>query len=385
MKICHVITRLIVGGAQENTILSREGLAKAGHEVTLIAGPETGPEGSLWEQAGRTGGSLIRLDSLRRNPRPLLDWRCVRELTHIFRDGRFDVVHTHSSKAGVLGREAAHRAGVPVIVHTIHGMSFNRTQHWPVRWLYRAMERRSAKQTHAFVSVADAMTDQAVAAGLGPRDKFTTIYSGMRTEQYVPDEATRRAARQRWGFDEHAVVAGTIARLFRHKGYEELIAAMPLAVARVPGLGFVWVGDGTDRQRYVAELAKIGLRDRVHLTGLVRPEEIPQLVAGFDLVVHASRWEGLPRALVQGLLMGVPGVTFDNDGAPEVILDGVTGRLVPFGDIHALSSAIMELANSADLRHRLGHAGRRHCLERFSAERMVADLVRLYERLRPDR
>ena len=381
MKICHVITRLIVGGAQENTVLSCEGLVRRGHDVTLVAGPETGPEGSLWEQAAASGAGLVGLNSLRRRPRPWLDWRCVGEVRRVFRDGGFDVVHTHSSKAGILGREAARRAGVPVVVHTIHGMSFNRTQGWLARGLYRWLERRAAGWTDAFVTVADAMADQAVAARLGAREKFTTIYSGMRTEAYLPDAAARRAVRAEWGVDDSAVVVGTIARLFRNKGYEELLAAMPFMVARVPGLRFVWVGDGAGRGRYVAALERMGLRDRVILTGLVRPGRVPGLVAGLDVMVHASRWEGLARALVQGMLMEVPGVSFDNDGAPEVVVEGETGRLVRYGDVRGLADAVVELAGSVELRRRMGAEGRRRCLERFSAERMVGELEGLYGRL----
>ncbi len=380
MRICHVITRLIIGGAQENTLLSCAGLADRGHEVTLIAGPETGPEGSLWEEAERSGVSLVRLESLLRNPRPLADLRCMLALTRIFREGGFDVVHTHSSKAGILGRRAAARAGVRLIVHTIHGMSFNRTQVWPVRRFYRWLERCEAGHTHAFVAVAEAMIDQAVAAGLAPRDRFTTIRSGMRTERYVRDESSRRAVRARWQASEEDVVVGTVARLFRNKGYDELIKAMVPAVANAPSLRFVWVGDGTGRARYQERVRRLGLGDRLHLTGLVPPDEIPQLVGGFDILVHASRWEGLPRALVQGLLMEVPGIAPALDGSPEVIEDGVTGRLVPYGDTSALAGARVELARSEELRRRMGVEGRRRCLERFGVERMVAALEGLYEK-----
>lgn len=384
MKICHIITRLIVGGAQENTVLSCAGLVAAGHDVTLIAGPETGPEGSLWEQAGKSGAAVVRLDSLRRQPGLYSDVRCISQITRVLSAGRFDIVHTHSSKAGILGRQAAKRAAIPVVVHTIHGMSFNRTQSKPVQWFYRMLERRAARHTDGFVTVAEAMTDQAVAAGLAGRESFTTIYSGMRTECYVPGAPGRKAVRAHWGVREDEVVVGTVARLFRNKGYDELIAAMPSAIARVPELRFVWVGDGADRDSYLARVRALGLQDRVYLTGLVSPDDIPGLVAGFDLLVHASRWEGLPRSLVQGLLMEVPGLSFDNDGAPEVIIDGQTGILVPFGDVSGLSDGIVRLAESAALRREMGSTGRKRCLDRFSAERMVSDLERLYQRLLSD-
>jgi len=381
MHICHVITRLIIGGAQENTVLTCRGLIEHGHRVTLIAGSETGPEGSLWDQAEAAGCELIKLGSLRRAVRPLLDWEAGRELCRIFRELRPDVVHTHSSKAGIVARWAAAKAEVPSVVHTIHGMSFNRTQSAPVGWLYRTLERRAAAYTTAFVSVADAMTDQAIAAGLAPRDRFTTIRSGMKTELFDAQPDLREKHRREWNVASEEIVVGTIARLFENKGYEEIMDAMPSAVEQVPKLKFVWVGDGADRQGYERRLEAQDLRDRVHLVGLITPEEVASCINGFDMVLHASRWEGLPRTLVQGLLCEVPAISFDNDGAPEVVIPDETGILVPFGDASRLCEAIVTLAQDGGMRRRLGQRGRIRCLEMFDWRVMVDQLDALYLKL----
>ncbi|MCH8148354.1 MAG: glycosyltransferase family 4 protein [Planctomycetes bacterium] len=381
MKIVHVITRLIVGGAQENTILTCRGLVDRGHEVTLIAGPETGPEGSLWKKAEQSGASLIKVEELTRAVRPLTDIAAVRQIRGILEDLRPDIVHTHSSKAGILAREAARRARVPLIVHTIHGMSFNRTQSAIVRGFYRYLERRAGKVTNAFISVADAMTDQAVAAGLAPRDRFTTIYSGMQTNLFAADPQRRCRVRARWGADDDAVIVGTIARLFDNKGYEEILQALPAVVERVPRIRFVWVGDGANRQRYERRLQQLGLSDRVYLTGLIAPEDVAAQIDGFDIVLHASRWEGLPRAIVQGLLAGKPAISFDNDGAPEVVITNETGRLVPMGDIPRLTEAIVEFAEDKEKRVSCGERGRLLCRERFDWHNMVAAIESLYVRL----
>ena len=381
MRIAHVITRLIVGGAQENTILTCEGLARNAHDVTLIAGPETGPEGSLWPRAERFGGETLRVDSLRRNVSVMNDARCAGELKRIFRERAFDIVHTHSSKAGIIGRYAARRANVPHVVHTIHGMSFNRTQPALVRGFYAMLERRAARWTEAFVCVADAMTEQAVAAGIAPRERFATIRSGIETDRYQPNKATRSEVRARWGFQRSAVVIGTVARLFRNKGYEQLLKAMPAIAAKCPNARFVWVGDGANRNEYLAELERLNLRDRVHLTGLVPPDDIPTLMNGLDVLVHASQWEGLPRALVQASLSAVPVVSFDNDGAPEAVEDGVTGYLVPLGDCEQLGDRVTALCSDADLRTRFGAAARNKCLMEFDHQHMVDQIETLYKRL----
>ncbi len=404
MRICHVITRLIIGGAQENTVLSCRGLAQMGHDVTLAAGPETGPEGSLWIDAEASGATLVRLTHMRRAVSPIRDWLAVHELTSLFGKLRPDVVHTHSSKAGIIARRAAAKAGVPVIIHTIHGMSFNRTQSAPVRWVYRYLERRAARHTTALVTVGDAMREQAVAAGLAPGHReegdrkddlcatrfvkndlgatqLVTIRSGMDTTKFKPDERRRAEVRRAWGISDDEIVVGTVARLFVNKGYEEIIDAMPAITAQAPAVRFVWIGNGAHSDRYQRRLQSLGMRDRVVLTGLLHPEEVAANIAGFDIILHASRWEGLPRGLVQGLLTEVPAVSFDNDGAVEVVLDNETGILVPFGDTRRLAQAVIKLAQDAPLRRRLARRGRELCLATFDWHDMVARLDKLYQRL----
>jgi len=381
MHVCHVITRLIVGGAQENTILTCEGLHERGHRVTLISGPTRGPEGSLVDRARRGGYAFIELRELIRPVHPWMDARARRLLCMEFQRLRPDIVHTHSSKAGILGRLAAADAGVPHIVHTIHGMSFNRTQSWWTRRLFAWLEKTAARRSEAIVAVADAMIEQTVAAGICGREKLQTIYSGIEVEQFTPTCYDRDAIRRTCNVGADEVVVGTIARLFRRKGYEQLIPIMAEVGRRLPRVRFVWVGDGAQRAEYEAELARLGLRERTTLAGLVPPERVPGMLAGFDILAHTSQWEGLPRGVVQALLMHVPAVAFDIDGTPEVVLGGQTGRLVPLGDLAGFAAAVVELAADPELRQRMGGAGRALCLPRFDCRRMVDQLEALYERL----
>ena len=381
MHICHVITRLIVGGAQENTVLTCEGLHQRGYRVTLITGPTRGPEGSLVDRARRGGYEFIELRELIRAVNPWMDTRARRLLNMEFRRLRPDVVHTHSSKAGILGRLAARDARVPHVVHTIHGMSFNRTQPRLVQRAYAWLERLAARRSHAIVTVADALIEQTVAAGICPRAKLLTIYSGMEIEQFTPRAALRAQTRQAWGVADDEVVVGTVARLSRKKGYEQLIPIMADAAAREPRLRFVWIGDGAQRADYEAELDRLGLRDRTRLVGLVPPADVPAMLAGCDILAHTSQWEGLPRAVVQALLMQIPAVAFDIDGTPEVVLGGRTGRLVPLNDRPAFAVALCDLARDPERRRALGHVGREHCRERFDWRRMVDQLEALYLRL----
>ena len=381
MHICHVITRLIVGGAQENTILTCEGLHERGFRVTLISGPTRGPEGSLVQRARGGGYEFIELRELIRPVNPWMDARARRYLCMEFQRLRPDVVHTHSSKAGIVARFAAADARVPRVVHTIHGMSFNRTQPWWVRRLFAWAERMAARRSHAIVTVANAMIEQTVNAGICRPEKMQTVYSGMEIGRFTPTRYDRGAIRRGWNISDDEIVVGAIARLFRRKGYEQLIPIMAAAARRDPRLRFVWVGDGAQRAEYEAELGRLGLRDKTRLLGLVPPERVPEMLAGCDILAHTSQWEGLPRAVVQALLMQVPAVAFAIDGTPEVVQDGQTGRLVALGDIDTFVSALLDLADDADLRRRMGRAGREHCRTRFDWREMVDQLERLYLKL----
>lgn len=384
MRIVHIITRLIVGGAQENTILSCEGLHARGHDVTLIAGPTTGPEGSLVARAQSGGYAYIECPDLSRAVRVVQDCRAMRRLRSMLRDLKPDIVHTHSSKAGILGRVAASHADVAGIVHTVHGMSFNRTQPALLRAAYAAAERYCARSTVRIVCVADAMRDQMLAARVGHARQFVTVRSGMETAAYDPALYDRAAIRRAWGADDASIVIGTVARLFRNKGYEQLIEIMSRAVREAPALKFVWIGDGAQRSDYEDELERRGLRSRVTITGLVAPGEIPRLLSGIDVLAHASQWEGLPRAAVQSLLMEKPVVSFDIDGAPEVVVPDETGALAPLNDMDAFAAALVRLARDPALRSRLGRTGRARCLHAFDHHRMVEQLEAVYEAVAAD-
>src|SRR5438270_4178303 len=180
MRVVHVITRLIVGGAQENTVASVLGLRKKpGLEVTLISGPTTGPEGTLEGLFREVPQALSIVPTLVRPLHPWKDWRALAALTQTFRAHRPDIVHTHSGKAGILGRIAAARGGVPVIIHTIHGPSFGAFQGALPNLMFRAAERYAAKVTSHFVVVANAMKEQYLAAGIGRENQYTRIFSGF--------------------------------------------------------------------------------------------------------------------------------------------------------------------------------------------------------------
>ena len=381
MRIVHVITRLIVGGAQENTLLSCEGQHDRGHDVTLITGPAIGPEGSLVERAKRYGYRVVEVDEMRRSILPVKDFRTYHRLVRLLRELKPDVVHTHSSKAGILGRWAADRAKAPAIVHTIHGLAFTASTSRVVNNVYKTLERQTAPITTKIVCVADAMREQSLAANIGSRDQYVTVYSGMETEAFLEPPVPREVARRELGLKDDDIAVGTIARLFHLKGHDDLLEVAPSLCARHPRLKFLWVGDGLLRPQFERRIAEMNLADRFVLTGLVPPARIPELAAAMDVLVHPSRREGLARALPQGSLAGKPVVTYDVDGNREGVVDGETGFVLRPFDREGMARAIDLLLADEEMRRSMGRAGRAFALGRFDAKVMVDALEKLYAAL----
>jgi len=381
MRVIHIITRLVVGGAQENTVATVLGLRqKSGVEVSLISGPTTGPEGSLESVVSEIPGLLEIVPELVRPVHPLKDWIALRRLEKILREQKPDIVHTHSGKAGILGRLAAKRAGVPVIIHTIHGPSFGNFQGTASNFVFRAAEKYAAGATTHFIVVAGAMKEQYLAAGIGQPEQYTNIFSGFPLEPFLTAK-NDLGLRKRLGIAPEDFVIGKIARLFKLKGYDDLFAVAPELVCQNPKIKFLLVGDGEWRGRF-ENLAKIiGLEKHFVFTGLVPPAEVPRYVGMMDALVHLSLREGLPRALPQALAAAKPVVAYDCDGAREICRDGETGFLVQPGDLTALKNRLLQLAGDAALRGKFGQSGQGFVRENFTVEKMVDSIYNLYLKL----
>jgi glycosyltransferase involved in cell wall biosynthesis len=382
MRVAHIITRMIIGGAQENTLYNCLDLVNDfNDDVLLITGPAIGPEGRLLEQ-GRAGGlNVAMIDSMRRAIHPLRDWRAYRDIVQTLREFNPEVVHTHSAKAGFLGRAAAWNCRVPAIVHTVHGAPFHPYQRAASRQAFIALETWAAKRCHRMISVAEAMTGLMVSARVAPREKFTTIYSGMDVEPFRNCQQFRQAARRELGIAPESVVFGKIARLFHLKGHEYLIAAAEQVVRTNPSCRFLLVGDGILREQFERDIAARGLRPYFIFAGLVPPERIPYYLSAMDALVHTSLREGLARTLPQALIASKPVISYDVDGAREVVLTGQTGILLPAKAIGALAEAILELSVDGSLRDRLGQGGAARFTDQFRHQRMTDEIRKLYQQV----
>lgn len=390
MKIVHVITRLILGGAQENTLITCKLLAQRGHDVTLITGPALGPEGDLYEQAKDGGFNFLILNELRRQINPIFDVPAYLTIKHLLAQMKPDVVHTHSAKAGILGRYAAcairrtskNGSRTPKIVHTIHGLAFHPYQNNLINKFYIALEKAAAKRTDALLSVADAMTAQALAAGIGSPEKFTTAYSAIEEDNFlkpIPPEQINEF-RQKYAILPDAIVLVTIARLFHLKGHEFIIESAKTLTQKFPNAIWLFVGDGILADKYKKWIHDLGLGHRFRFTGLLPPDKMPLVIQSSDILVHCSLREGLARTLPQAMLSGKPAISFDIDGAREVVNEN-TGRLIEPKNVEQLTAACEELIQDKSLREKLGRQARESVKTRFSPDTMVDTIENLYRRL----
>lgn len=352
------------------------------YAVDVVSGPQTGSEGSLIPEVRARGIQLTILPSLVREVNPFKDAVALVALTRLIRRGRYDVVHTHSSKAGILGRWAARLAGAPVIVHTVHGWGHHDRQSPLIRRLYILLEQITQRTTDRLIVVSPRSTQKGLADGIATPERYVTIRSGIELDRFRQPSRPQEDVRAELGIPLEATVVGTITRLSPQKAPLDFVAAAAQVAAHRQDVHFVIVGDGPLRADVGAQVAALGLTGRVHLTGLRR--DVPDLMHSFDIFALSSLWEGLPRVLPQAMAAGLPIVATAVDGNAEAVTDGINGFLTPPGDPHAMAAALLRLLERPALSKRMGQAGQVRAVE-FDAHKMVSDIAALYETLLRER
>ena len=386
MKIVHIITRLILGGAQENTLITCKVLARRGHDITLITGPAIGPEGELFNQTKNQKYKVVVVDELIRAICPWQDSISYFKIKKHLEKLQPDIVHTHSAKAGIVGRFAAYKLKTKNLklktIHTIHGLAFHPYQNELINKFYIALEKAAAKRTDFFISVADAMTKQAIAAGIGRPEQYITAYSAIDEDDFLAPlpQQQLKEFRQKYLVPEDAVILVAVARLFKLKGHEYIIESAKQLSQRFPNAVWLFVGNGNLAEHFKILVRHWGLAQKIKFTGLLPPSQIPMAIQASDILVHCSLREGLARTLPQAMLCGKPAISFDIDGAREVVNDS-TGRLIEPKNIEQLTKACAELITDKELRERLGAAGRESVKQKFAPETMVDVIEKVYKRV----
>ena len=378
VRVLHVITRLDPGGSAENTLLTVAGLDKGRYEVHLAVGVTTGDPGPTLDKARRAGVSLFEVPDLVRAIAPLSDWRALRALRRIMRRNSYDVVHTHTSKGGIIGRLAARLEGVPRIVHTPHGHVFYGYYGASLTQLFVWLERWAAGFTDCIIALTQADLEDHLRFRIAPRERFCVIHSGIDFSMLGPGSAGRATVRRDLGIDADGVVIGTLGRLTAIKGQGDLLEAFAMVQSRVPEAWLLIVGDGEERANLEAQAGALGIAARTVFAGW--RDDIADVLGAMDVFAFPSINEGMGKALVEAMYCCLPCVATSVGGIPELIRHEREGLLVPAAAPQALTAGILRLLASEAERARLGAAARNRA-SAYTAATMVEQIGHLYEEL----
>jgi glycosyltransferase involved in cell wall biosynthesis len=374
--LLRVITRLNVGGPALHTTLLTERLDPEHYDSVLAAGLTSAEEGDYLALRGRPADRLVRVPTLRREVSPTADAAALVELVQLMRRIRPHVVHTHTAKAGVLGRLAARLTYVPVVLHTYHGHVFE--GYFSPSWtrLFLSVERAVARVTDCLLAVSGAARRDLLALGVGRPDQFRVIPLGLDLERFLASDALPGQLRAELGLPLEAPLVGIVARLVHIKAHEVFFRAAARVAREVPGSQFVVVGDGERRAELETLSVQYGLAGRAHFLGW--RQDLDRVYADLDVVVLTSRNEGSPVTLIEAMAAGRPVVATDVGGVAEVVEDGVTGHLAPSGDAEAVAVAVVDLLSDQKRGQIMGQAGRERVISQFTTKRLLADLDAIY-------
>ncbi len=376
IRVLHLHTLDLATGSGLNTLATLRGLREAGFDAELACGD---PGGDARERlsavAQRSGVPVFRLRHLGRRIDPARDARGLAEIARLIRRRGARVVHTHNSKAGLLGRLAARIAGVPAVVHTVHGWAFDQAGSATARSLYRILERGAACLAHRTIVVSRALEASAEAAGIPGASRRTVLYSGVDLDAF---RGARRdgALRARLGADDRTFLVGQVARIWEGKGHDTLLDAFARLHRECPRARLAIVGDGPGRLALERRVASTGLSPFVTFTG--HREDVAAVTAQLDAATLLSRYEGMGRVVLEALAAGVPVVASRTGGIGELVVEGESAFLVPPGDAAAVAAALGRMACDAGLRARMARAARNGVDARFDAARMVDRIAEIY-------
>jgi glycosyltransferase involved in cell wall biosynthesis len=376
IPVIHVITKLEFGGAQQNTLYTVQNLDRHMFRPILI----TGPGGHLMPEAQQMDTQLIVAKNLIREIKPLTDLKAYGEMTRILRSVTTGpaIVHTHSSKAGIVGRWAARRCRIPVIVHSIHGFGFTPSQSAAKRSLLKFAERKTSGITDHFIAVSHSNRQDGVKYGLFEEDRCTVIRSGFDLDQFRDAPSLDDTFYKEEGITDGSPIVLMVACLKPQKAPLDFVKVARLVHDVRPDAHFLLAGDGELKDDLLHEVEKLGLSDNFHLLGW--REDVPELMKASHVVALTSLWEGLPRVIPQAKASGRPVVATAVDGSREAVREGEDGYLCAPGDVKAISERVLTLIDDPDLARKMGEAGSR-TVDEFDGDAMVREQEDLYRSL----
>ena len=372
IKVLHIHVMPVISGSGINTYLSMIGVDHVRFEVEFACAPG----GPLIDMTTESGIKFHPVDSFVQPVKPWKDFLALWQLVRIIRRGKYQIVHTHNSKGGVLGRIAGWVCRTPVVIHTIHGFAFHDSE-TPVRKnLFILLERWTARLTHKLIAISEPLREWGLRLGIGKPEQYTKIYSGIEIEKFRVNVDVA-AIRQEFKIEVDDMVFGLVAKLWDGKGHKIAIDALKLIHQKIPNAKLVFVGEGYLRPELEAHAKANGLEKQVVFAGF--RTDIAELNAMFDVAILASDFEGMGRVLLEAMVMGKPVVATDVGGIPDVVDDKATGFLIRVGDTEALAEKVTALLTDPELRGSMGKAGYQKITAQFSAETMVSKIVCVYE------
>lgn len=374
IKLLHVITHLPIGGAQDNTLYTVELLNKDKYDISLSCNLN----GELVSRAKKVKHlKLYDVPNLRREVSIINDIRAFLYLYKLIKKENFTIIHTHSSKAGFLGRIAAMLNKTPIVIHTIHGFAFHDYMNSFKKNIFIYLEKLSAKWTHGLVTVSNLNKKKVVDLGIAPIEKLKNIYSGIDLTLFINEKNDQ--FRKELNLDSNHLLLGSVGRLSNQKDPITMIEAFCIVIKRFPNAHLTLVGDGELRDEILIKIDQLQLNGRVHLTG--NKNDPWKIYHSLDLFIMSSIYEGLGRSITEALSCGVPVVCTSVEGVPEIVRDNETGILVPPKDPGALATGIIKSLNDMDNARKMAEEGRKFVNENFDVKKMVDDIDTLYDTL----
>lgn len=373
-KVLHIHTLPVISGSGIHTLITMRRLDRSKYQVEFACAPG----GSLIDEVKKEGIKFHPIKNFVQQVSPLNDLLALFELIILMRQEKFDIVHTHNSKAGFVGRLAAKITGVPIVIHTIHGFAFHEFEEPPRKRLFILLEKFAASFTDKLITVSQPLKEWGLRLGIGTSDKYITIYDGIEIERFKFKFNIGRI-KQEIGVRPKDLVVGVISKLWKGKGHKCILEAAKQVIVSIPNVKFIFVGDGYLENELKKLVQELGLEDHVIFTGFRR--DIPAITATFDVAILASFFEGLGRVLLEAMVLAKPVIASKVGGIVDVVDDEKTGILVPPHDVPALTKALIRLLSDASLRKKMGKAGRKKIDIKFTAASMVDDIRKVYEEL----
>jgi len=378
LRVLHIITKLAVGGAQLNTLISTRDISEKGYPSDILTGPERPAEGDLFSLADKWNLNVIIAPHLKRSISPLSDLLALFEIRRVIAGGNYDIIHTHGSKARFLGRIAASSFKGIKVIQTAHGWPFYQSMNPLKKMLYVSLEKLGFNLAHINICVSPRDREKALSHRIGHPDDFRIIRSGVEFEEFRMARSRRTEARKLLSLDDDTDVVGSVMRFCPEKAPDIFVRVAAHVIEKKPSTVFILVGDGPLRSQTERLIDSFNLRDNFILLG--SRKDVVDILPAFDVFLITSRTEGLPRALLESLASGVPVVSTNVGGIHELVKDGRNGFLSDEGDISSLTADVCRIldlsGNTGDMMTNVDED-----LAPFSAAKMTEDLYFLYTRI----